>query len=71
MRACIVNDALMLTLKLARMSADYALLLARRRAASKAPFSPAWDAAMHAVEDSEREAYRLDQLWLERIALSN
>lgn len=53
-------------LKLDRMSADYALLLAKRRADSKPPFSLAWDAAMHVVENCEREAYRLDQLWLER-----
>jgi hypothetical protein len=58
-------------LKLDRMSADYALLLAKRRAESKAPFSLAWDAAMHVVEDCEREAYRLDQLWLERHPLSH
>jgi hypothetical protein len=57
-------------LKLDRMSANYALLLARRRVANHPPFSPAWDAAMHVVEDCEREAYRLDQLWLERIAPS-
>jgi hypothetical protein len=59
------------TLKLDRMTADYALLLAKRRAAGHAPFSPAWDAAMHVVEDCEREAYRLDQLWQKRIALPN
>jgi hypothetical protein len=58
-------------LKLDRVSADYALLLAKRRAAAHAPFSPAWDAAMRVVEDCEREAYRLDQLWLARRALSN
>jgi hypothetical protein len=61
----------MVNLKLDRMSADYALLLARRRAAAHAPFSPAWDAAMNVVEDCEREAYRLDQLMLERIAPSH
>jgi hypothetical protein len=61
----------MVQLKLDRMSADYALLLARRRAAAHAPFSPAWDAAMHAVEDCEREAYRLDQLLQERLAPSH
>jgi hypothetical protein len=48
-------------LKLARMSADYALLLAKRRAGKRMPFTEAWDAAMRDVEDSERELFRLDQ----------
>ena len=68
--AGIRDYAHMRTLKLDRVTADYAVLLARRRAARHAPFSPAWDAAMHVVEVREREAYRLDQLLLERIALS-
>lgn len=65
------NDDGMPTLKLDRMTADYDLLLARRHAAGKAPFSPAWDAAMHVVEDCERAAYRLERLWQERLAQSN
>jgi hypothetical protein len=65
------DDVLMATLKLDRMSADYALLLARRRAAGHAPFSPAWDAAMSLVEDCEREANRVNQLWRARVALSH
>ena len=58
----------MSNLKLARMTADFALLVARRRAAAYIPFSPAWDAAMRAVEDCEREAYRVDQAFVERAA---
>ena len=58
------------SLKLDRMTAEYALLLAKRRAARRVPFSLAWDAAMHVVGVRERDANRLDQLWLERIALS-
>ena len=60
----------MVHLKLDQMTADYALLLARRRAAAFPPFSPAWDAAMCAVEDCEREAYRLEQLSQSRRASS-
>lgn len=48
-------------LNLGRMSVDYALLLARGRAAKRVPFSPSWDAAIGLVEDLEREAYRLDE----------
>lgn len=48
-------------LKLARMSADYALMLAKRRAETRRPFTPAWDTAMQEVEDRERELFRLDE----------
>lgn len=67
----IVNDAFMFHMKLDRMSADYALLLAKRRADRCVHFSPAWDAAMVAVDECEREAFRLDQVALERAASSN
>ena len=62
LRARIVNDGLMPHLKLDRMSADYALLLAKRRADKRVPFSPSWDAAMGVVEDLERESFRLDEV---------
>ena len=45
--------------KLARMDADFALLLARHRAKKQIPFTPAWDAAIRDVEDLEREVFRL------------
>ena len=61
------DDDRMPLLKLARVSADYALLLAKRRADRQVPFSPAWDAAMAAVDECEREAYRVDQIELARI----
>ncbi len=54
----------MVHLKLERVSVDYALLLAKRRAASRTPFSQAWHVAIAAVEDFEREAFRLDQMAL-------
>jgi hypothetical protein len=47
---------------LERMSVDHALMVARRRAEARVPFSPAWDAAMGLVEDLEREAFQLDAL---------
>ena len=55
------NDDDMPHLKLARMSADYALMLAKRRAEKREPFTPAWDAAIGDIEDTERELFRLDQ----------
>lgn len=65
------DDDDMAQLKLARMTADFALLLAKRRADRYVQFSPSWDAAMMVVEACEREAYRLDQVALERVASSN
>ena len=56
------DDVAMSNLDLERTSVDYALLLARRRADKRVPFSPSWDAAMGLVEDLEREAFRLDQI---------
>ena len=47
--------------KLERMSADYALMLAKRRAEHRTPFTAAWDAALRDVEDRERDLFRLDQ----------
>lgn len=58
------DNAPMVHLKLERVSVDYALLLAKRRAASRTPFSQAWHVAIAAVEDFEREAFRLDQMAL-------
>ena len=67
MRSHLGHDDLMPLLKLARVSADYALLLAKRRADRQVPFSPAWDAAMAAVDECERDAYRVDQIEVARI----
>ena len=47
---------------LERMSVEYQLLLAQRRANAATPYSPAWDAAMADVEEWAREAWRLDQI---------
>ena len=55
------DDADMSNPELERMSVDYALLLAKRHADKRVPFSPSWDAAMGLVEDLEREAFRLDE----------
>jgi hypothetical protein len=55
------DDDDMPKLKLERMSADYALLLAKRRAEHRMPFTPAWDAALRDVEDRERDVFRLEQ----------
>jgi hypothetical protein len=52
----------MYRIKLLRMNVDVDLLIARRRMAEYAPYSPAWDAAMARVEDLEREAWHLDEL---------
>jgi hypothetical protein len=39
---------------------------ARQRVETEAPFSPSWDAAMAALEDAERELWRLEQAALDR-----
>jgi hypothetical protein len=52
----------MTNLNLERMSVDHALMVARRRADARIPFSPSWDAAIGLVEDLEREASRLDAI---------
>ena len=56
------HDVAMSNLDLERTSVDYALLLARRRADKRVPFSPSWDAAMGLVEDLKSEAFRLDEI---------
>ena len=47
--------------KLERMAADFALMLAKRRAEHRTPDTPAWDVALRDVEAMEREVVRLDQ----------
>ena len=44
-----------------RLKIELALFNARRRAAEYRPFSPAWDAAVAAVEDLERDLWRLHE----------
>jgi hypothetical protein len=44
-----------------RTAAEYALMVARRRADACSPGGPSWDAAMGLVDDLERAVRQFDQ----------
>lgn len=46
--------------RMERTAAGRMIETARRRVDAERPFSPEWDAAMSALEDAERELWRLD-----------
>jgi hypothetical protein len=44
-----------------RRRLELTLTVARQRVQWESPFSPSWDAAMAALEDVEREVWRIDE----------
>ena len=48
--------------KLKRMTADFELMLAKRRLDKREPFSPEWDAAIREVVDRELESLHFDAM---------